>query len=98
MSLLSRADDEYGFNSAGRSRSPPPRHYESRSYDDRTREYPPPVRSYDDRGRSDAMPSRNVFKIRSFRTYVGFRANVKRIENSYLDSVSSKTAISATRL
>ena len=57
LSLLSRADDEYGFNSAGRSRSPPPRHYE-RSYDDRTRDYAP-VRSYDDRGRSDAMPSRN---------------------------------------
>jgi len=58
LSLLSRADDEYGFNSAGRSRSPPPRHYGRSSYDDRTRDYPP-VRSYEDRGgRSDAMPSR----------------------------------------
>lgn len=69
MSLLSRADDEYGFNSAGRSRSPPPRHYGRSSYDDRTRDYPP-VRSYDDRGgRSDAMPSRkdlNSFKNRVF--------------------------------
>ena len=59
LSLLSRADDEYGFNSAGRSRSPPPRHFGRSSYDDRTRDYPP-VRSYEDRGgRSDAMPSRN---------------------------------------
>ena len=63
MSLLSRADDEYGFNSAGRSRSPPPRHYGRSSFDDRTRDYPP-VRPYEDRGgRSDAMPSRNRFKI-----------------------------------